>query len=340
MRPTRPPSSRRPRYPPRLDRLSSSPPPCHFGGRCARPCRRGASRPHRTVPESQPGRGVHGYPVHDPVGLRVDPEHDVARPPLGGWSHLGVAGGDPHGARPERYLRIYIPKILDRDRCHHLASPRVQPQEERFGAPPGPPPEVATSSSVRGSSPTKSVWGGATGPAPAPAAPGGEAPGAEVLGGGVGGAGDAPGEALAVGSGMALAEGLAEALSLLASPIAHKEPSPKPAGRPAWPRGDTTCASKPTGSWAVWAFDRSPSGAVVSSLVAVAPRLPPRPSLIPGSPTAQPTTKTAITKVLTTAMRWTWRITTPSPSLRMGPLLVDLAGAHEPHHHQQGRRHR
>src|SRR5919112_3328754 len=102
----------------------------------------------------------------------------------------------------------------------------------------GPPSEVANSSSVCGSSPTKSVLGGPPGPPAAPSAPGGEA----------------------------LAEALAEGGVALMDPIAHKEPSPKPSGRLPWSRGDTTFASKPTGFCAVWAFDRPPSGNVVSSL--------------------------------------------------------------------------
>src|SRR5215211_1959670 len=89
--------------------------------------------------------------------------------------------------------------------------------------------------------------------------------------------------------------------------VAHKEPSPKPAGTLAWPRGDTTSASKPTGFCAVWAFGRSPLGAVVSSLVAAALRSPPRSSMFPG-PLPQPITTTAIRKPPTITNGLLWRI--------------------------------
>ena len=60
-------------------------------------------------------------------------------------------------------------------------------------------------------------------------------------------------------------------------PIAHKEPSPKSRGRLPCPEGEATSSSKPTSSsCAVPAADRSPLGAVVSSLVASAPSSPPR----------------------------------------------------------------
>jgi DNA-binding beta-propeller fold protein YncE len=88
------------------------------------------------------------------------------------------------------------------------------------------------------------------------------------------------------------AEEEAEAVSLqVGRSIAHKEPSPKPASTYLLP-GDTTFTSKPTGSCTVSAADRSPSGAVVCSLVVPAPRSP----MFPG-PLPQPTTTTAIRKM-------------------------------------------
>ena len=61
---------------------------------------------------------------------------------------------------------------------------------------------------------------------------------------------------------------------------------------------------------------------------------------VPEQPTARRRTEHPIRKVPTTAMRRAWRTVAPSPSLCMCSLLLDLAGAHKPHHHQEGRRHR